>query len=67
MLKPEVIEYIDGDATIFEQSRCAGSRRKGSSTRFNHRGFWQAMDTLRERQALEHMWDKGRAPWKVWA
>lgn len=67
VLKPEVMDYIDGDATIFEQEPLKRLASEGQLNAYFQHGFWQAMDTLRERHALEEMWMKSRAPWKLWS
>jgi glucose-1-phosphate cytidylyltransferase len=66
VLEPEVIERIEGAATIWEQEPLKSLAADGQLTAFHHNGFWQAMDTLRDRQLLEELWNKGKAPWKVW-
>ena len=58
--QPEFIGYIEGDNTILEA-------KMGQLMAYKHRGFWQCMDTVREKEQLEKMWADGRAPWKVWA
>jgi len=63
--EPGVGAAIAGDATKWKRSRCATSRPRRADV-FHHRGFWQAMDTLRERNELEALWDSGRAPWCSW-
>ena len=66
VLEPEVIDRIDDDATIWEQEPLKGLAKDGQLSAFLHNGFWQPMDTLRERNLLEKLWDSGQAPWKVW-
>ncbi len=66
VLHPEVIERIDGDATPWEMAPLEGLARDGELTAFRHPGFWQPMDTLRDRNTLEALWESGSAPWKVW-
>lgn len=66
VLEPGVFDYIDGDETIFESGpleRLAAGRQLGA---YRHEGFWQPMDTLREKQLLEELWQSGKAPWKTW-
>jgi glucose-1-phosphate cytidylyltransferase len=66
VLDPAVIDYIEGDATVWEREpmeRLAGS---GELSAFRHTGFWQPMDTLRDKLFLEELWARGAAPWKVW-
>ena len=66
VLSPEIGQYLEDDATIWEQAPLRGLARDGELRAFHHRGFWKPMDTLRDRQQLEEMWDSGKAPWKVW-
>ena len=66
VLNPAVIDRIEGDATIWEQEPLKGLASDGQLTAYQHSGFWQPMDTLRDRQHLEELWAGARAPWKVW-
>jgi glucose-1-phosphate cytidylyltransferase len=66
VLSPEVGEYLDGDQTVWEREPVERLAREGQLSAFKHRGFWQAMDTVRDRDALQQQWDSGRAPWKQW-
>ncbi|MCB2130527.1 MAG: glucose-1-phosphate cytidylyltransferase [Rhodobacteraceae bacterium] len=66
VLSPKVARYLDGDETIWEQAPLKGLAEDGELRAFEHRGFWQPMDTIRERQELEEHWAGGKAPWKVW-
>ena len=66
VLEPEVLDRIEGDATIFELDPLESLASDGQLEAFKHRGFWQPMDTLRDKQHLEALWDEGKAPWKVW-
>lgn len=66
VLKPEVIERISGDPTVWEAEPLESLARDGQLGAFQHDGFWQPMDTLRDKTALEDMWTSGRAPWKTW-
>jgi glucose-1-phosphate cytidylyltransferase len=66
VLNPSVIDRIEGDATIWEQAPLKGLASEGQLTAYHHNGFWQPMDTLRDRQHLEELWAEARAPWKVW-
>ena len=66
--EPELLDHIDGDATIREQEPLMGLADEGKLSVRKHEGFWAAMDTLRDRNALEAMWaDEKTAPWRVWA
>ncbi len=66
ILEPKVLDYISGDATVFEKEPLEGLARDGELFAFKHGGFWQPMDTLRDKQQLEELWNNGKAPWKVW-
>lgn len=67
VLDPAVLDYIDGDATVWEREPLERLAEEGELVAFAHSGFWQPMDTLRDRQQLEELWAQGRAPWKRWA
>jgi glucose-1-phosphate cytidylyltransferase len=66
VLEPEALDYIAGDETIWERDPLERLAADGQLMAFRHEGFWQPMDTLRERKLLEDLWDSGNAPWKVW-
>ncbi len=66
VLSPKVLDYIEGDATVWERSPMERLARDGQLGSFLHKGFWQPMDTLREKNHLEELWASGKAPWKVW-
>ncbi len=66
VLEPEVFDTISGDDTIFEQTPLRELAAKGQLMSYVHRGFWQCMDTEREKSMLEKMWASGCAPWEVW-
>ena len=66
VLSPKVIEYIEGDETTWEQRPLEELARKGQLSSYKHDGFWQPMDTLRDKNHLEELWNGGNAPWKVW-
>jgi glucose-1-phosphate cytidylyltransferase len=66
VLKPQVIDYIDGDATYWEGKPLELIAQQGQLEAYEHRGFWQPMDTLRDKNQLEQLWASGRAPWKNW-
>ena len=66
VLEPSVIDYIEGDDTVFEQGPLRNLAHAGQLNAYKHDGFWQPMDTLRDRNLLETLWSKGTAPWKVW-
>ena len=64
--EPGMIDFIDGDNQMLEREPLERIARAGQLMAYRHDGFWQPMDTLREKQMLEEMWAKGAAPWKVW-
>jgi glucose-1-phosphate cytidylyltransferase len=66
VLSPKVIEYIHDDATPWEGAPLTRLAAEGELEAFRHTGFWQPMDTLREKNLLEGLWSSGQAPWKVW-
>ena len=66
VLSPRVISRIEGDSTMWEQEPLKGLAADGQLMAFKHHGFWQPMDTLREKNNLEDMWHNNKAPWKVW-
>ncbi|MBS4961098.1 MAG: glucose-1-phosphate cytidylyltransferase [Clostridiales bacterium] len=66
VLEPEIFDYIEGDATVFEKGPLETATEKGQLMAYIHNGFWQCMDTQRDKQQLEKMWSSGNAPWKVW-
>ncbi|HEV2110971.1 MAG TPA: glucose-1-phosphate cytidylyltransferase [Gammaproteobacteria bacterium] len=66
VLEPRVLDYIKGDATIWERDPLEKLARDGQISAYIHKSFWQPMDTLRDKLKLEELWQSGRAPWKVW-
>jgi glucose-1-phosphate cytidylyltransferase len=66
VLSPKVIGRIYGDSTIWEQEPLKGLAADGELMSFKHEGFWQPMDTLRDKLKLEELFDKNKAPWKIW-
>jgi glucose-1-phosphate cytidylyltransferase len=66
ILKSEVLDYISSDATLWEQEPLQTLARQGELQAFFHSGFWQPMDTLRDKGHLENLWTSGDAPWKTW-
>ncbi|WP_137177823.1 glucose-1-phosphate cytidylyltransferase [Roseomonas sp. AR75] len=66
VLSPRVLDRIAGDATVWENEPLTGLAHDGELCAYDHRGFWQPMDTLRDREQLERLWSEGRAPWRVW-
>jgi glucose-1-phosphate cytidylyltransferase len=67
VLNPRVIEFIEGDQSIWEAGPLESIARSGQLQAFEHRGFWQPMDTLRDKIHLEQLWTSGKAPWKCWS
>jgi glucose-1-phosphate cytidylyltransferase len=66
VLEPKVIEYIKDDSTVWEREPMENLARDGMIAAFRHDGFWHPMDTLRDKNVLEDLWQSGRAPWKIW-
>ena len=66
VLEPAVLDRIDTDATVFEKEPLEGLARDSKLVAYKHKGFWQPMDTLRDKNHLEELWNSGNAPWKVW-
>lgn len=66
VLEPGVFEYIEGDNTAFERAPLENLARDGQLMAYQHNSFWQCMDTLRDKQRLESLWEEGNAPWKIW-
>ena len=66
VLEPDVLDYIEGDETIWEQEPIERLADDGQLVAFRHEGFWQCMDTLRDKRLLESLWQSGDVPWKVW-
>lgn len=66
VLSPKVIDYIDTDSVTWEQEPMKRLAQEGQMSCYFHEGFWQAMDTLREKTLLEQMWQEKKAPWKLW-
>ena len=66
VMNPEIFDRIEGDDTVFEQGPLNSLVADGQLISYTHKGFWQCMDTLREKQKLEELWATGKAPWKIW-
>lgn len=66
VLSPSVLQLIEGDHTVWEEKPLATLARDGELMAYEHHGFWQPMDTLRDKQLLEELWCAGKAPWKTW-
>ena len=66
VFEPQLFDYIDGDETVFENEPLKKLVESKQLSGFVHKGFWQCMDTLREKQKLDNLWESGNAPWKTW-
>ena len=66
VLSPKALQFIDGDTTAWEAGPLEAIAAEGQLQAFEHRGFWQPMDTLRDKNYLEQLWASGKAPWKSW-
>jgi glucose-1-phosphate cytidylyltransferase len=66
VLEPETIDLIDGDATVWEQEPLQKLAQMDQLSAYKHSGFWQPMDTLRDKHVLEELWNGGNPPWKAW-
>lgn len=66
VLNPEIFDYLKDDTTVFEREPLQTLAEEGQLMSFKHDGFWQCMDTQREMQKLEALWQSGKAPWKIW-
>jgi glucose-1-phosphate cytidylyltransferase len=67
VLEPGALDYIEDDSTVWEREPLELLARDGQLAGYRHTGFWQNMDTLRDRMFLEELWATGQAPWRVWA
>jgi glucose-1-phosphate cytidylyltransferase len=66
VFEPSIFDLIENDATVLEKYPLEEAARRGQLNAFKHFGFWQCMDTLRDKTLLEELWQKGTAPWKIW-
>jgi glucose-1-phosphate cytidylyltransferase len=66
VLEPGVMDYIEGDSTVWEREPMENLARDGMLAAYRHHGYWQNMDTLRDKNLLEELWQSGKAPWKIW-
>ncbi|MCR5694992.1 MAG: glucose-1-phosphate cytidylyltransferase [Clostridia bacterium] len=66
VLEPEVFKYLKDDSTVFEREPLETLSREGQLMAYRHYGYWQCMDTQRDKKNLEELWDSGKAPWKTW-
>jgi glucose-1-phosphate cytidylyltransferase len=67
VFEPEVFKYIEGDMTVFERQPLENLVEDQQLKAFKHEGFWKPMDTLRDKQEFESLWESGKAPWKMWS
>ena len=66
VFEPEIFDYINGDTTILERAPLETLAKEKKLTAFKHNGFWHSMDTLRDKNNLENLWNSKKAPWKIW-
>ena len=66
VVEPSIFDLISGDDTIWEREPLEATAKKGELGAFKHKGFWHAMDTMRDKNELNYLWRSGKAPWKVW-
>ena len=67
VLEPKIFEYSQGDETFWEKEPLQSLAKDGELIAYYHKGFWQAMDTLRDKNQLEELWDNHKAPWGIWS
>lgn len=66
VLEPEVLDFIEGDSTVWERGPMEKLAKNNNLSAYKHKGFWQSMDSLRDKEVLVDLWEQGDAPWKVW-
>ena len=66
VLSPDVLDYLTDDSTIWEREPLIRLAQDGQLMAYEHKGFWQCMDTVRDRTLLQQLWAEGTAPWKMW-
>jgi glucose-1-phosphate cytidylyltransferase len=66
VFEPEVLSYLEGDASVMEKDALENLAKEGQLVAYKHYGFWQCMDTVRDKNYLESIWSNGNAPWKIW-
>lgn len=66
VLTPKVLDYLADDSTVWEQEPLMNLAGDNQLMAYEHQGFWQPMDTLRDKNHLEELWESGKAPWKIW-
>lgn len=65
-MSPKVFDYIEGDETVFEKEPLQSLVSENELMGYYHEGFWQCMDTQREKKKLEDLWQSNKAPWRIW-
>jgi glucose-1-phosphate cytidylyltransferase len=65
-VEPEAINYISDDSTVWEHEPLAKMAREGKLSAYRHTGYWQNMDTLRDKNVLDELWQSENPPWKIW-
>jgi glucose-1-phosphate cytidylyltransferase len=66
VLEPQALDLVAGDETVWEREPMEQLAERGQLAAYRHEGFWQPMDTLRDKQTLESLWNAGQAPWRRW-
>lgn len=66
VLDPKIFDFIEGDSTVWEREPIESLAKNGLLSAYRHEGFWHPMDTLRDKEVLEKLWEGGQAPWKIW-
>ena len=66
VIEPDAMDYIAGDATVWEREPMENLAKDGQLAAYRHHGFWQPMDSLRDKMVLEELWQSGKPPWKIW-
>jgi len=67
VLEPAIFDYLEGDSTVFEKKPLENLSKEGKLAAYKHDDFWMPMDTLRDKNVLEDMWNNGTPPWKIWS
>lgn len=67
VMEPKMLDYLYDDTTVLEREPLETIANQGQLVTYKHHGFWQPMDTLRDKNLLEELWRNGNAPWKVWS
>lgn len=66
VMEPGIFDYLEGDLTVLEKEPFEAIARNGQLVAYKHSGFWQPMDTMRDKNLLDRLWESGKAPWKIW-